>query len=63
LAPNVRICREVTVVADQLGWPDRLDAEYVALTHLQADAFITLNGQLAEAVKDPVTVAPIETLS
>jgi predicted nucleic acid-binding protein len=49
-------------VADQLGWPDTLDAEYVALTQLQADAFITLNRQLAEAVKDLVTVAPIETL-
>ena len=50
-------------VADQLGWPDTLDAEYVALTQLQADAFITLNRQLAEAVKDLVIVAPIETLS
>jgi predicted nucleic acid-binding protein len=50
-------------VADQLGWPDTLDAEYVALTQLQADAFITLNRQLAEAVKDLVRVAPIETLS
>ena len=50
-------------VADQLGWPDTLDAEYVALTQLQADAFITLNRQLAESVKDLVVVAPIETLS
>src|SRR6266581_6187992 len=25
-------------VADQLGWPDTFDAEYVALTRLQADA-------------------------
>jgi predicted nucleic acid-binding protein len=37
-------------------------AEYVALTQLQADAFITLDAQLAHAVKDLVTVAPIETL-
>ena len=50
-------------VADQLGWPDTLDAEYVALTQLQADSFITLNRQLAEAVKKLVTVAPIEALS
>jgi predicted nucleic acid-binding protein len=50
-------------VADRLGWPDTLDAEYVALTQLQADAFITLNRQLAEAVKDLVMVAPIEALS
>jgi predicted nucleic acid-binding protein len=50
-------------VADRLGWPDTLDAEYVALTQLQADAFITLNRQLAEAVQDLVVVAPIEALS
>jgi predicted nucleic acid-binding protein len=50
-------------VADQLGWPDTYDAEYVALTQLQADAFITLDAELAHAVKDLVTVAPIEALS
>ena len=50
-------------VADQLGWSDTYNAEYVALTQLQADAFITLDGQLAHAVKDLVTVAPIEALS
>jgi predicted nucleic acid-binding protein len=50
-------------VADQLGWPDTLDAEYVALTQLQADALITIDRQLARAVKDLVTVAPIEALS
>ena len=49
-------------VADQLGWPDTFDAEYVALTQLQADAFITLDRQLARAVKDLVTIAPIEAL-
>jgi predicted nucleic acid-binding protein len=50
-------------VADQLGWPDTFDAEYVALTQLQADALITLDRKLAYAVKDLVTVAPIEALS
>jgi predicted nucleic acid-binding protein len=50
-------------VADQLGWPDTFAAEYVALTQLQADALITLDRQLARAVKDLVTVAPIEALS
>jgi predicted nucleic acid-binding protein len=49
-------------VADQLGWSDTYNAEYVALTQLQADAFITLDRQLAHAVKDLVTVAPIEAL-
>jgi predicted nucleic acid-binding protein len=50
-------------VADQLGWPDTLAAEYVALTQLQADALITLDGQLARAVQKLVTVAPIDALS
>ena len=49
-------------VADQLGWSDTFDAEYVALTQLQADALITFDRQLADAVKDLVTVAPIEAL-
>ena len=50
-------------VADQLGWPDTFDAEYVALTQLQADAFITLDAELAHAVKDLVRIAPMEALS
>ena len=50
-------------VADRLGWSDTFAAEYVALTQLQADALITLDGQLAHAVKDLVRVAPIEALS
>lgn len=49
-------------VADQLGRPDTLDAEYVALTRLQADAFVTLDVDLAHAVRDLVTVAPFEAL-
>src|SRR5215468_7682205 len=48
--------------AGLLGWPDTFDAEYVALTQLHADALITLDQQLADAVKDLVTVAPIEAL-
>ena len=49
-------------VADQLGWPDTLDAEYVALTQLQADALITLDERLAREVRDVVRLAPIEVL-
>jgi predicted nucleic acid-binding protein len=48
--------------AGLLGWPDTFDAEYVALTQLHADALITLDQQLADAVKDLVPVAPIEAL-
>jgi predicted nucleic acid-binding protein len=47
-------------IAAELGWPDTLDAEYVALTRLQADAFITLDADLAEAVKGVVLTAPIK---
>ena len=48
--------------AGLLGWADTFDAEYVALTQLHADALITLDRQLARAVKDLVTVEPIEAL-
>jgi predicted nucleic acid-binding protein len=50
-------------VADQLEWPDTFDADYIALTQLQADAFITLDRELASAVKDLVVLAPFEALS
>jgi len=49
-------------IADRLDWPDTLDAEYVALTTLQADAFVTLDDNLARAVRDIVTIAPVEDL-
>jgi predicted nucleic acid-binding protein len=49
-------------IADELGWPDTMDAEYVALTQLQADALITLDERLADAVNEVVTVAPVEAL-
>ena len=50
-------------IAGQLGWPDTFAAEYVALTQLQADALITLDGHLAQAAKKLVTVAPVDALS
>ena len=49
-------------IADELGWTDTLTAEYLALTQLQADAFVTLDQQLADAVRDVVSVAPVEVL-
>ena len=50
-------------VADQLNWPDTFDAEYIALTQLQADAFVTLDGELASVVKDLVVLAPFTALA
>ncbi|MEX1077739.1 MAG: hypothetical protein WED09_01345 [Homoserinimonas sp.] len=41
---------------------DTLDAEYIALTTLQADALITLNTELATQAQAVVTVAPIGEL-
>lgn len=49
-------------IANQLGWPDTFAAEYIALTQLQADAFVTLDAKLAETVKELVTTAPIEAI-
>jgi predicted nucleic acid-binding protein len=49
-------------VADQLGWSDTYDAEYVALTRLQADALVTLDERLAQAAKRLVPVASIDDL-
>ena len=37
--------RRAWEVADQLGWASTYDAEYVALTQLQADAFVTLDAE------------------
>ena len=50
-------------VADQLDWPDTFDAEYVALTRLQADALVTLDERLAHAAKRLVPVASIDDLT
>jgi predicted nucleic acid-binding protein len=49
-------------VAEQLGWAETYDAEYVALTQLQADAFITLDAELARRVEGLVPTATIESL-
>ena len=50
-------------VADQLDWPDTFDAEYVALTRLQADALVTLDERLAHAARRLVPVASIDDLT
>ena len=54
--------RKAWEVADQLGWDSTYDAEYVALTLLQADAFVTLDKKLARSVKGIVEVASVEAL-
>jgi predicted nucleic acid-binding protein len=54
--------RRAWEVADQLGWPDTFDAEYVALTQLQADAFVTTDEKLARKVEGVVETASIDDL-
>jgi predicted nucleic acid-binding protein len=54
--------RRAWEVADQLGWASTYDAEYVALTQLQADAFVTLDAKLARRVEGIVSTATIEAL-
>ncbi len=49
-------------IAEELAWPDTLAAEYLALTRLQADAFVTLDPVLARAASRVVPVAGIADL-
>jgi len=54
--------RQAWKFADELGWADTYDAEYVALTKLQADAFVTLDPELARAVEGIVPTATVDAL-
>jgi predicted nucleic acid-binding protein len=54
--------RRAWELADQLGWASTYNAEYVALTQLQADAFITLDAKLARSVEGIVATASIDAL-
>jgi predicted nucleic acid-binding protein len=49
-------------VADQLGWENTYEAEFVALTQLQADSFVTSDRDLAQAVSGLVETATIDAL-
>jgi len=54
--------RRAWELADQLGWASTYDAEYVALTQLQADAFVTLDKKLARSLKGIVVTSSIDAL-
>lgn len=49
-------------VAEQLGWDDTASAEYIAVAQLQADAFVTVDDELARQVEGVVVTAPFEAL-
>lgn len=54
--------RRAWEVADQLGWAETYDAEYVALTLLQGDALVTHDSALARRVQGIVATATIDEL-
>ena len=54
--------RKAWALAEQLGWAETYDAEYIALTQLQADAFVTLDAELARQVEGIVPTATIAAL-
>jgi predicted nucleic acid-binding protein len=49
-------------LATTLGWDETYAAEYVALTQLQGDAFVTLDEELAKAASAMVSVATVDDL-
>ena len=61
--PGDRVSRAVAwKIAEDLDWDDTTTAEYVAVAKLQADAFVTLDAELARRVEGVVPVAPFEAL-
>ena len=54
--------RRAWEIADELGWKETYDAEYLALTQLQADAFVTTDKALARAAKAIVALATLDDL-
>jgi predicted nucleic acid-binding protein len=49
-------------IARQHDWDTLRDAEYLALTRLQADALVTVDPTLATAAREAVAVAAIDDL-
>ena len=55
--------RNAWEIAEHEGWAETYDAEYLALTKLQGDAFVTLDSDLARRAEGIVAVAGIDALS
>jgi predicted nucleic acid-binding protein len=49
-------------IAADLGWDDPRPAEYLAVTRLQADAFVALDPVLLAAADGVVPIAPVTVL-
>lgn len=54
--------RRAWEVADRMGWASTFPAEYVALTILHADAFVTLDDDLVRSLDGIVATASIDAL-
>lgn len=54
--------RQAWKIAEQLGWETTYEAEYVALTTLQADALVTSNRELARAVAGLIETVGVDAL-
>ena len=50
-------------IARDQGWQTIYDAEYLAITKLQADALVTIDPALASKARDLVPLAPLEALT
>jgi predicted nucleic acid-binding protein len=50
-------------IAHEHGWETTFDAEYLAVTKLQADALITIDDALATKAAHIVTLAPVSALT
>ena len=55
--------RRAWQVAETMGWESTHIAEYVALTQLQADAFITKDEAVARSVRGVIDIAPMVTVT
>lgn len=54
--------RRAWELAEQLGWESTDNAEYIALTQLQADAFVTMDEKLVERLEGVVVVTSLGSL-
>ena len=50
-------------IAQEQGWDTTFDAEYLAVTKLQADAFVTIDAAMAARAAPIVPVAPLSALT
>lgn len=61
---NDRVSRRTAwKIAREQGWASTHDAEYLAITRLQADALVTIDPKLAARAESLVPLAPLSALT